>query len=83
MSLLITPPTSYVRADGALVEVPPSHCPAGHPTTRGLVLVGHERCACQGMGGGHRTYWCCWPDRSLPFREQCGEITYDPPCTFR
>lgn len=47
-----------------LAEIPPEHCPNGHPLRYPNVLVSHLPCWCAGPGG-HRTYRCLTCDRVI------------------
>lgn len=46
---------------GQLVELAPSHCPAGHVLTGDTVLVGNIPCMCLSQSLGQRTHraWRC------------------------
>jgi hypothetical protein len=58
-----------VLGDGpGTVEIPPTHCPDGHPLTYPNVQVFHLPCSCAGRGG-HRGYRC-WT---------CRAVIYEPP----
>lgn len=51
-----------------VIEVPPEHCPNGHPLGPRQCLVGWLPCTCGG-GNGHRTYTC----------RTCAAVIYEPP----